>query len=394
MSVLRDLLFDYTLRTVALGAGSLGLVSGTLGAFAVLRRQSLVGDAISHAALPGIVLAFVLTGSKATLVLVLGAALAGWVGTLLVLAIVRTTRIPEDAALGILLSVFFGFGLVLLTWVQRMPTAAQAGLDRFLFGQAATLLARDVAVLAGLGSIALLVVVLFWKEFKLLTFDRAYGQTLGIPMRAVEVLLTTVLVLAIVIGLQTVGVVLMAAMVVAPAAAARQWTDALGRMVLLSALFGATAGVGGAVISASAANLPTGPTIVLTATALVAVSLFLAPARGLVWDWLRQRRHRREIRTDAVLLDLYDLAAQHADAAHAHAAAVLEAMSGGRATARTLRVLEARGLVRRAAGDTWSLTARGRAEADVRAAAGGERAGGGDDGGAARDGGDTGGAGA
>ena len=371
MNPLRDLLFDYTLRTVALGAGSLGAVSGTLGAFAVLRRQSLLGDAISHAALPGIVLAFLLTGSKSTLVLVLGAAVAGWLGTLVVLAVTRATRVPEDSALGIVLAVFFGFGLVLLTYVQRLPTASQAGLDRFLFGQAATLLERDVVVIAGLGAVAVLVVALFWKEFKLLAFDSEFGASLGFPMRRVEVLLTTVLVIAIVLGLQTVGVVLMAAMVVAPAAAARQWTDSLGRMVVLSAFIGALAGVSGAVISASARNLPTGPTIVLAATLIVVVSLTLAPRRGLVWEAVRRRRRRRVIRADGVLEDLYALALQHEGRDHGHAAAVLEAMSGGRGDVRrSLEQLEARGLARRLPDATWALTDAGLREAGRRPAAG------------------------
>src|SRR5687767_14200754 len=220
IELLRQLLFDYTLRTVALGAAALGIVAGALGTFAVLRRQSLLGDAISHAALPGIVLAFLLTGSKSTLVLVLGAALAGWLGTLVVMLVVRHSRVPEDSALGIVLSVFFGAGLVLLTYVQKLPDASQAGLDRFLFGQAATMLERDVVVIAALGSLALLAVALFWKEFKLLSFDPDFGESLGVPMRAIDILLTTFLVIAIVIGLQTVGVVLMSAMVIVPAAAA------------------------------------------------------------------------------------------------------------------------------------------------------------------------------
>lgn len=249
LGILSDLLTDYTLRTVALGAAVLGIVSGALGTFAFLRRQSLLGDAMSHAALPGVVLAFMLTGSKAPLVLVLGAAVAGVLGTVFLLSITRYTRIKEDAALGIILSVFFGVGLMLLTFLQRNPAAAQAGLNNFLFGQAATLLQRDVVVMAVFGGGALLVLALFWKEFKLLAFDRDFGGSLGFPMAALDVLLTTLLVIAIVIGLQAVGVVLMSAMVVAPAAAARQWTDRLSIMVILAAFFGAMAGVIGAVIS-------------------------------------------------------------------------------------------------------------------------------------------------
>lgn len=368
MDLLRDLLFDYTMRTVALGAGALGIVAGALGTYAVLRRQSLLGDAISHAALPGIVLAFMLTGTKATLVLVLGAALAGWLGTLVVMAVVRNTRLPEDSALGIVLSVFFGAGLVLLTYVQKLPTAAQAGLDRFLFGQAATMLVRDIYVIAGLGALSLLAVFVFWKEFKLLSFDPEYGASLGFPMRRIDVLLTTFLVIAIVIGLQAVGVVLMSALVIAPAAAARQWTNSLGVMVLLGAVFGGAAGVSGAVISGTAQHVPTGPTIVLAATVLVLLSMSLAPERGLLWNGIRQRRQRQRIRTDVVLSDLYALAQQH-DVDHAHDVGVLEAMRGTRGDVRrALAMLEQRGLARRVDGGSWTITVAGRAaveEGDV-----------------------------
>jgi manganese/zinc/iron transport system permease protein len=365
MDVLREFLLDYTVRTVALGAGALGLVAGALGTFAVLRRQSLLGDAISHAALPGIVLAFVLTGSRSTLVLVLGAALAGWLGTLVIMLIIRHTRLPTDSALGIVLSVFFGAGLVLLTWVQRTPAAGQAGLETFLFGRAATMLARDVTVIIGLGSISLLAVGLFWKEFKLLTFDREYGASLGLPMQTIDILLTTFLVIGIVIGLQTVGVVLMSALVIAPAAAARQWTNSLGVMVLLAGLFGAVAGVVGTLVSGTAARVPTGPTIVLAATVIVALSMTLAPERGLAWAAVRRRRQRQQIRTGAVLADLYALASQH-ETEHPHDVSVLETMRAGTIDVRrALARLEERGLARRSGRAGWLITAAGRAQLEL-----------------------------
>ena len=174
--LLHDLIFDYTLRTVALGSAVLGIVSGALGVFAVLRRQSLVGDAMSHAALPGIVLAFMLTGSKTPLVLLIGATIAGWLGALAVLSIVRASRLAYDTALAIVLSVFFGLGLVLLTVVQRQPDASQAGLDKFLFGQAATLVVKDVQTMSAVGIIAFLALMLIWKEIKLLSFDPDYAR--------------------------------------------------------------------------------------------------------------------------------------------------------------------------------------------------------------------------
>jgi manganese/zinc/iron transport system permease protein len=365
LELLSSLFSDYTLRTVALGSATLGILSGALGTYAVLRKQSLLGDAISHAALPGIALAFLLTGSKAPLVLILGAVAAGWIGTLLVMSIINTTRVKDDSALGLVLAVFFGFGLVLLTFIQKLPNAAQAGLDKFLFGQAAALLERDVVTMAGLGALALLAMLIFWKEFKLLAFDPEFGASLGFPMRALDVLLITLLVVAIVLGLQTVGVVLMSAMVVAPAAAARQWTDRLGVMIGLSALFGALAGVSGAVISSTTARLPTGPTIVLCISAIVLVSMTLAPNRGLVWRWVRHQRNRRRLRVEAVLGDLYALASQHDDADHGHSITVLRAMSQGRGgVANSLEQLERQGWVHQVGPDEWTLTSSGLAEAE------------------------------
>jgi len=359
--LINTLLFDYTVRTVALGAAVLGIVAGALGTFALLRRQSLLGDAMSHAALPGVLLAFMLTGSKAPMVLVLGAAVAGVLGTFLLLSIVRFSRIKEDAALGIILSVFFGFGLVLLTFLQRNPTATQAGLNSYLFGQAATLLTSDVITMLVFGGGALMLLVLFWKEFKLLSFDRDFGSSLGYPMTVLDMLLTTLLVIGIVIGLQAVGVVLMSALVVAPAAAARQWTNRLSVMMVIASFFGAIAGVAGAFISSLGTGLSTGPVVVLVISGIVLLSLLFGASRGLVWTWWQQQRNRRRLRTHAVLAHLYDLGmVQHADPQYPHNVEVLRAMSRYQGGVRnSLRALELGGLVRRTAPDQWALTDKG-----------------------------------
>jgi len=360
MELLKELITDYTLRTVALGSGILGIVSGALGAFAVLRKQSLLGDAMSHAALPGIALAFLLTQSKSQFVLILGAAAAGWIGTLLIMGIVRSSRIKYDTALGMVLSVFFGIGLVLLTFIQKMPTASQAGLDKYLFGQAAALVERDVIIMGSVGALAIILLAVFWKEFKLVSFDPEFGKSLGFPMRFIDILLTTLLVIAIVLGLQTVGVVLMSAMIVAPAAAARQWTDRMGIMVTLSAFFGLLSGVSGAVISSTTAKMPTGPTIVLCVSVIVVVSVLFAPNRGLLWAYGRRLNNRKRLRVEAVLADLYALAAKHGDREHAHSASVLDAMRVGRVgVTRNLEELESRGLVFRNVNGDWALTEQG-----------------------------------
>ena len=359
-----QLFTDYTLRTIALGAGTLGIISGALGSYAVLRKQSLLGDAMSHAALPGIGIAFLLTRSKDPLVLLLGAGVAGWIATVVMMAVVRNSRIKQDSALALVLSVFFGFGLMLLTFIQKQPDASQAGLDKFLFGQAATLLESDVWTMAGLGAVALGTVLLLWKEFKLLSFDPDFGQAIGFPMRRLDVLLTMLLVIAIVVGLQTVGVVLMSAMVVAPAVAARQWTDRLAVMVGVAAGFGALSGVAGALISNSASRLPTGPTVVLCVSAIAAFSLLFAPNRGLVWNWLQRQSNRRKLQVGTVLSDMYALQAQHEETGHAHPIAVIRAMNPTQAgILRSLQEMEKRGWADQPTPGEWALTETGLTEA-------------------------------
>lgn len=301
MEVWQSLVESNALRTVAMCAAALGVVAGAIGSFAVLRRQSLQGDAVSHAALPGVAIAFLL-GGREPVWLVLGAAASGWAAMVLVAAIVRGSRVPFDAALGGALAVFFGLGLVLMTWMQQnMPSSTGSALERYLFGQAALMRDTDLRTILGFGGAALAILVLCWKEMKLLGFDPDYAAVLGFPVRRLDLLLTTLIVIAVVIGLQAVGVVLMTALLIAPAAAARQWTDRLGRMVILAGLFGGLAGFAGVVLSHGASvavKLPvaTGPTIVLCATALVIVSLLFGTSRGLVWTFARSFLFARSAR--------------------------------------------------------------------------------------------------
>lgn len=356
LEVLPLIITDYTIRNVVLGALVLGLISGTLSAFAVLRKQSLLGDTVSHAALPGVILAFILTGQRTPLPLMIGAVIAGWIGTLFMLLVTSQTRIKQDSAQGVVLAVFFGVGMALLSWVLRQNNAQHAGLDKFLFGKAAATIAEDVFVMALVGALTLLMVGLFWKEFKLISFDPGYAASLGLRVGGLNVLLTSLIVIAVVIGLQMVGVVLMSAMIVAPGVAARQWTDRLGVMVGLSALFGAAAGVAGALISSIQSQLPTGPVIVLVISAIVAFSLLLAPNRGLIWEWARRQRSKQQLQTAAVLEALYHMALHHGDPLHAHSVRSLQAALPRQVTERSLEALAERGLVRRADADHWGLT--------------------------------------
>jgi manganese/zinc/iron transport system permease protein len=281
---------DYTFRTAILGCAILGLTSGVLGCFATLRRQSLMGDAMSHAALPGVALAFILTGSKSPWALMLGAAASGGSAMLLIMGISAACRIDRNTVLGAMLTTFFGLGVVAMSWLQANGTGSQAGLDKFLFGQAAALVAEDVAAMSILSAAALAVAAAFHKEFKLVSFDPGFARSIGLPVAGLGAAISALLLAAIVIGLNAVGVVLMSAMLVGPASAARQWTSSLERMLVISGSIGAGCAAAGAAWSGLAEGVPTGPAIVLILTAVVIISLLAGSDRGwIVSRWRRAR---------------------------------------------------------------------------------------------------------
>jgi manganese/zinc/iron transport system permease protein len=347
---------DYTFQVIAIGTAILGAVCGMLGSFAVLRKQSLLGDAISHAALPGIAIAFLITGAKDSNILLLGALVSGLVGTFWIRGIITKTHLKSDTALGLILSLFFGFGMLLLTFIQKQPNANQAGLDKYLFGQAATLLIEDVWLMGIVTTACLFVLLLFWKEFKLLLFDSDYTKTLGFNTKFIDILITSFIVLAIVLGLQTVGVVLMSAMLLAPAAAARQWTNSLGTMVFLAAIFGAFSGVFGTVISASQNNLSTGPVIVIVAGIFVIFSFIFSPSRGLLFKQIRFMKNRRDLELHKTLAFMYGIAETHENISHPHTIKLLNHFQGF--TKKTLKELEEKNYIK-ISGTEWSLTQEG-----------------------------------
>lgn len=356
-----NLLFtDYTLRSISLGTAVLGIICGMLGSFAVLRKQSLLGDAISHAALPGIALAFLITGAKDSNILLLGALASGLIGAYWIRGMISKTHLKSDTALGLVLSLFFGFGMLLLTYIQKQPNANQAGLDKYLFGQAATLVERDVLLMVGVAGVTILVVCLFWKEFKLLLFDQDYTKTLGFNTKFIDILITFFIVVAIVIGLQTVGVVLMSAMLLAPAAAARQWTNNLAVMVFLAALIGGFSGVFGTAISATQNNLSTGPVIVLVASFFVVVSFIFSPARGLLFKRIRLIKNRRDLQLKKTLQFMYGIAQTHENIDHPHTIRILNNFQGF--TKKSLRTMEDNQWIV-LDNQQWALTSKGFSEA-------------------------------
>jgi manganese/zinc/iron transport system permease protein len=299
----------YNATLVALGAALLGMASGVTGTFLFLRKRALVSDAISHATLPGIGLAFIimvaLGGDGRNLIgLLAGSAVSAWAGLLTVQWLSARTRLNEDAAIGAVLSVFFGFGIVLLTVIQSMGAGRQAGLEGFLLGSTAGMLYADAVTIAVGGGLALALALLLHRPMIAVAFDPGYAQTIGIDTRRID-LATMGLVMAVtVVGLKIVGLILVIALVIIPPVAARFWSERSGVVVLLAGAFGGVSGYVGAAISASAPDLPTGPIIVLTAFALFALSLVVAPARGTLAAVLRYRRHHRRVHLRQGLLAL------------------------------------------------------------------------------------------
>lgn len=361
-------LSDYTVQNVVIGAILLGIVSGVLGSFAVLRQQSLLGDTLAHAALPGVCIGFIIAGTRHLGWIMAGALTTAVLAALIVLVLTRRSRLKTDASLGIALSVSFAVGVVLLTYIQGQSNASQGGLDTFLFGQAAATLRSDLWIMGGVTLVAIGLVLACWKQFKLVTFDPLFAGSIGMPVTLLESLLTTMIALAVVVGLQMVGVVLMTSMIIAPAVAARQWVRRLEHMVLLAVVAGIVSGICGALLSAAGRNLATGPLVVLAASALVLVSILLAPGRGVLWEQFRYWQDRRSIGHSQMLSTLYKLAAHHRDPEYPVELGMLDSFFG-LGTRRALRRLEKRGLVEPvrhmpSEGPHWTLTEAGRREAE------------------------------
>lgn len=298
---------DPNIRYVVLGSVLLSISSALVGCFTLLKKKALVGDAVAHAVLPGICLSFILSGTKNPVYLITGAFITGWLSLILIDVITNKSKLKEDTAIGLVLSVFFGLGILLLTMIQHSGNAAQTGLDSFLFGKAAALVGYDLMVFSVISFLLLVGVMVFYKEFALISFDENFANSIGFPVRRLELALTTLTVMAVVTGIQAVGVVLMAAMLITPAAAARFWTNRLSIMLTLAAAMGAFSGISGAYISYVAPAMPTGPWIVMVVSILALVSFFIAPEKGILYKLIRQSNIRKRILLENILKLFYQL---------------------------------------------------------------------------------------
>jgi manganese/zinc/iron transport system permease protein len=355
---------DPNIRFVVIGSVLLTASSAIVGSFTFLNKKSLIGDAIAHAVLPGICLGFILSGTKNPFFLIGGAFITGWISLVAVNFITSKTRIKEDTAIGLILSVFFGIGILMLTVIQKSGNAAQSGLDHFLFGKAAALVSEDLIVFSSVAVVLLIAVFAFFKEFTLLAFDKDFAKAIGLPIQFIELVLTSLIVLAVVIGIQAVGVVLMAAILITPAAAARFWTDKIRTLILLASVFGALSGVIGAYISYIAPAMPTGPWIVIVISTIAFVSFFFAPTRGIISRVMRQRGIRRTINEENILKAFYQLGEENKDfMMQRHPDEIIKKrhMSVGSLT-EIMERLKEQGYLKQSH-NFWELTEEGRAKA-------------------------------
>lgn len=366
----------YTAAVVSLGCTLLGAASGLIGVLALLRRRTLMGDALAHATLPGIVGAFMLATflkahgwtvePKSLLVLLSGAAASGLLGVAGVHWLTRAGRLPQDAAIGVVLSVFFGAGYVLLSIVQTSSVGNQAGLKTFILGQTAAMSVQDVALMAGAAGLAGLLAVLLRKELALVAFDEGFARSQGWPAGVLDLVLMASVVAVVVVGLQAVGLVLVIAMLIIPGASARFLTDRLGATLGLSALLGGLSGYLGAGLSAALPNLPAGGIIVLCAGAVFGVCALAGPRHGLVARWASRRALSTRVETEHMLRAMFEhWESQHSSAGAPSTMPIVSECELARlaraislSPARARRRLVRAGLVEATAGG-WRLTPRG-----------------------------------
>ena len=302
---------DYNTRVVVIGTTLLGLAAGLVGTFLLLRKRALLSDTISHATLPGIALTFILItywggDGKNLIALITGAAIFSVLGTLSVILVQKYSRLKDDAALGIVLSVYFGFGIALMGLATRMETGTAAGLSSFIYGKTASMLFFDAVLIGATALVSAIVCILLFKEFALICFDAHYAATQGWPVAWLDFLMMTLVVVVTVIGLQAVGLILVVALLIIPPSAARFWTHRLRTMLVLSGIFGALSGLLGSTFSALMANLPAGAVIVIMAAVVFLFSLTFGSASGLLHQLIERRRLTNKVAKENLLRKLYE----------------------------------------------------------------------------------------
>lgn len=295
---------DHTYRMVFFGTSLIGLVAGSLGSFAYLRKQSLISDVISHSALPGTMVAFLTAvvvfeaDGRNILYLIIGAVIVGTAAVLISNAIARNSKIAIDAAMATVLASFFGLGILLMRIITNGIYPGKGGIQKYLFGNATSITKADLGITAIIGAATLITMVVFWKEYAVRSFDADFSTVMGFRPRTIDTIMFTTMVIAVVIGVKSVGLVLMVAFVVSPPAAARQWCNKLSTMVILSGILGAVGSGVGAYMSVRLGKVPTGPLIVLTLFAIFVISILIAPGRSIITKAMLRARAQRSLYED------------------------------------------------------------------------------------------------
>jgi manganese/zinc/iron transport system permease protein len=282
-------------KVVFWGSLILCSISGLVGTFTLLRKRSLIGDVISHSVLPGIALAFIIGQQKNPLYLIIGATITGWLSTYLVDYITKHSKIKNDTAIALILSVFFGVGVLLLTNIQHSGNAAQSGLDQFIFGRASAMNMSDVWLFTTVGSIICLLIVVFFRGLSLLSFDESYSQSIGFPNELLKLILSITTVVTVAMGVQAVGVVLMSALLITPAACAKFWSNKIIPMAILAITFSGISGVLGSAISYTYNGMPTGPWIVVVISIFAFISAFIGSKNGLLKKYIQRSKNNTKI---------------------------------------------------------------------------------------------------
>ncbi len=339
-------MISYNTLILLLGTGLYGACAGFVGSFVVLRGRAMLGDALSHCCLPGIVISFLLLGEKNLALMLAGAGVSALLGMFLIAMISRYTKLKQDAAIAIVLSVLFGLGLVLSRYAQNMTTGgSKAGLDSYIRGKTASLVAEDVLLIGCLAGLTLVFISVFFKEFKILLFDRDFAELTGLPVNLLDWALLLLLTLAIVFGVPTVGILLVSGMTVLPAAVMSLWSRSFAQLVIGATLIGVLSALAGSIISVNFESVAVGPAILLSATFALIVSALVAPERGLL---ARSRLIRRQ-RADWRRSELLSLLKQSPSA-----------IDGSTPQVEAARQLAERdGLIDQRPDGTWQLTAAG-----------------------------------
>lgn len=272
-----NLFSNYTFLIVVFGTTLLSGIAGMVGVISMLKGQSLIGDAISHSTLPGVVLAYLLLNSKNMLGLIAGAMIAGTIAYSLIQVIAQNTKVDLSSILAIILSTFFGIGMVLITHMNKNPKSSQSGISNFIFGNAATMLMQDAILIAIVSIIALVLLILFYKEIKVFVFDPLFAQTIGFHSSKIYVILLVMTMLIISVGLQAVGVIMISSMLVAPGVAAMQWSKKFNRVLILAFIVGSSSGFLGTYFSAMYPKLSTGALIVFIMSSIAILSVLFSP---------------------------------------------------------------------------------------------------------------------